>query len=269
MKTLADQTLIYDKDCPLCRAYSHAFVQTGMLGANGKMAYSELESCAFVDMDRAANEIALVDFSNRTTIYGIDSLLRVIGNSFPVVEKIGKIPPIHYALIRFYRLISYNRKVIMPNPKQQSAGNACVPDFNLTYRIFYMILATLVSALLLQSYWKLLPAAGFAGFWPEIAIVAGQVLFQTLFIANKDWRTVVNYAGNLLTISLFGALLLIPMLIASHYFQIHAFTAATYMMLVICIMFIEHFRRVDLLQLPKLLCATWVAYRVLLIMFIS
>jgi hypothetical protein len=38
-------------------------------------------------MDRAKNEIALVDTQNKTVILGIDGLLKVIGFSF-VIEKI-------------------------------------------------------------------------------------------------------------------------------------------------------------------------------------
>ncbi len=31
MKTLENQTLLYDEDCPLCQAYTSAFVKTGIL----------------------------------------------------------------------------------------------------------------------------------------------------------------------------------------------------------------------------------------------
>ncbi|MFP9113813.1 hypothetical protein ACLI1A_07705 [Flavobacterium sp. RHBU_3] len=85
MKTLRHQTLVYDKDCPLCRAYTAGFVKTGMLDENGRLPYADLnaESCAFVDADRARNEIALIDHKSKTVTYGIDSLLKVLGHSMP------------------------------------------------------------------------------------------------------------------------------------------------------------------------------------------
>ena len=40
MKTLEDQTLLYNEDCLLCRAYTLGFIKAGMLDENGKKSYS-------------------------------------------------------------------------------------------------------------------------------------------------------------------------------------------------------------------------------------
>ncbi len=92
MKTLENQTLLYDEDCPLCQAYTSAFVKTGILDQNGKKPFTKIttEEAHFIDTERAANEIALIDTKNKTVIYGIDSLLKVLGNSFPFIATIGK-----------------------------------------------------------------------------------------------------------------------------------------------------------------------------------
>lgn len=268
MKTLANQTLIYDEDCPLCRAYSSAFVKTGMLDENGKMPYSQLQACAFVDHDRAANEIALVDVANRKTIYGIDSLLAVIGNSFPIVEKIGKTALVHFHLKKLYRFISYNRKVIMPNAKVAANRVQCLPEFNIRYRIFYLVFATVVTALTLNAYSVLLPQMKFGGLQLEFGLAVGQIIFQAFFVFRKGFRTTLDYSGHLLTVSLMGSLLLLPMLIASQFFHIGEFVSVNYFLLVATIMFVEHFRRVDLLGFPKILCATWILYRLLFLTLI-
>nr|WP_223845627.1 hypothetical protein [Flavobacterium selenitireducens] len=265
---MTNQTLIYDEDCPLCRAYSSAFVKTGMLDKNGKMPYSALQTCSFIDRDRAANEIALVDLANSKTIYGIDSLLAVIGNSFPLVEKIGKTAPVHYLLKKLYRFVSYNRKVIMPNTRMAMARVQCLPDFNVRYRVCYLIFATILTAITLNAYAGLLPQMKTSGLHLEITLAFGQIFFQALFLLHKGFRTTLDYAGHLLTVSLMGALLLLPMLIASRFVTLGEFVSTNYFLLVASAMFIEHFRRVDLLGLPKILCATWVLYRVLfLILF--
>jgi hypothetical protein len=36
MKTLTNQTLLYDEDYPLCRVYTSGFIKAGMLGQNGE-----------------------------------------------------------------------------------------------------------------------------------------------------------------------------------------------------------------------------------------
>lgn len=262
MKTLANQTLIYDEDCPLCRAYSGAFVKVGMLEENGKMPYSELSACDFIDYKRAANEIALVDHKNQKAIYGIDSLLAVIGASFPIIEKIGHYAPVHFGLTKLYRFISYNRKVIMPNPEAAKKHIECLPDFNIGYRILYIVFATLAMALTLFAYSVLLPDFGNASFVTELDLALGQIVFQTVFLLKKEVRTILEYVGNLVTVSLFGSLLLMPMLIVAEFANVGEFVAVNYFALVATIMFIEHFRRVELLKLPKFLCATWVLYRI-------
>ncbi len=55
MKTLTNQTLLYDEDCPLCRAYTSGFIATGMLDEKGRKPYSELtdEERIFVDSHRS------------------------------------------------------------------------------------------------------------------------------------------------------------------------------------------------------------------------
>src|SRR4051812_48603829 len=131
MKTLANQTLLYDEDCPLCRAYTSGFIATGMLDENGRKPYAYLteEERTYVDAHRACNEIALVDNDNKTVTYGIDSLLKVLGNSFPLIAKVGYLRPINYFLKKLYSFISYNRKVILPG-KANADGTQCIPDFN-------------------------------------------------------------------------------------------------------------------------------------------
>ncbi|MGO4771061.1 hypothetical protein ACEN2I_05320 [Flavobacterium sp. W22_SRS_FK3] len=115
MKTLENQTLLYDEDCPLCSLYTTGFVKSGMLDENGRKSYCQLsaEEQRFVDLQRAPNEIALIDNTTKTVIYGIDSLIKVVGFSFPIIEKIAIIKPFHFILKKMYSFISYNRKVII------------------------------------------------------------------------------------------------------------------------------------------------------------
>ena len=109
MKTLNNHTILYDEDCPLCNAYTSTFINTKMLDEEGRKPYCKISNHEreFVDIERAANEIALVDNEKNQVIYGIDSLLKIIGFSFPVIEKIGNFTPVNYLLRKLYSFISY------------------------------------------------------------------------------------------------------------------------------------------------------------------
>jgi len=97
MKTLKNHILIYDNECPMCNIYSKGFIKCGMLDEKGREAFTDLsfKNKDLIDFNRAKNEIALVDYEKNTVIYGLESLLLIIGNSFPKLEKIARIQPLH------------------------------------------------------------------------------------------------------------------------------------------------------------------------------
>ena len=264
MKPLINQTLLYDDACPLCSVYTSGFIKTGMLDASGRKPYVQLtdDEMIYIDVQRAANEIALIDRQNKTVLYGIDSLLKVIGNSFPFVARVGNFKPIYYLLAKLYSFISYNRKVIIPN-KKSDAALQCIPDFKYSYRIAYIVFATLVTAIILFNYSILIETLPNGNFGRELALATGQIIFQGLLLLNRDKQTALNYFGNLITVSLMGSLLLVPMLLMSHFFEIHQLLILGWFGLTAAIMFAEHYRRIILLSLPHYLCYTWVTYRII------
>ena len=107
MKTLKNQTLLYDADCPLCQVYTQGFIKSKMLDINGRIPFGRIWETEqqYVDLSRASNEIALMDTKNKTVIYGVDSLLKILGNSFPWIENIGKTQPLHFFLKKLYRVL--------------------------------------------------------------------------------------------------------------------------------------------------------------------
>lgn len=270
MKTLENQTLIFDEDCPLCQVYTTGFIRAGMLDKNGKKPFSNLtyEEQIFIDIKRASNEIALVDNKNKTVIYGIDSLLKVIGNSFPWMEKVGNIVPIKFFLKKLYSFISYNRKVIIPNKKKSEKALQCVPSFNYKYRMLYIGFAILMTALTLFNYSELISDLPNGTFSRELILAFGQILFQSLFLLKFDSKTILNYAGNLMTVSLFGTLILTPILILNQFINLPEILILGWFAITVFIMFIEHFRRIKLLELPNYLCYTWVIYRIIALILI-
>jgi predicted DCC family thiol-disulfide oxidoreductase YuxK len=270
MKTLENHTLLYDQDCPLCQVYTSGFIKAGMLDKNGRQPFItiSLENQNFIDVKRASNEIALVDNEHKTVIYGIDSLLKVVGVRFSFIEKIGHLKPVKFLLKKLYSFISYNRKVIIPSPENKTNELQCLPSFSIKYRLFYILFSAIVTMYTLFYFFKnssTLPHGTLVG---EGFITFGQLLFQGVLIYTLDKKTILNYFGNVMTISLMGSLMLLPLLIINSMVQISETIFLIGFGITVLIMFIEHSRRVKLLELPRFLSYTWVLYRVLILLTI-
>lgn len=271
MKTLENQTLLYDEDCPLCSLYTTGFVKSGMLDKNGRKSYCQLseEEQTFVDLKRAPNEIALVDNKTKTVIYGIDSLIKVIGFSFPLIEKIATLKPIHFILTKLYSFVSYNRKVIIPGGNTKGENKLqCTPDFNYKYRFLFIAFALTLTSLVLFGYSNLIPNLPKSNIIREVILAFGQIVFQSLFLLKMNQKTIINYAGNLMTVSLMGSLILTPILILNQFINVPEIVTLGWFGITVFIMFAEHFRRVKVLKLPSYLCFTWVIYRIIALLFI-
>ncbi|KIO54096.1 thiol-disulfide oxidoreductase DCC family protein [Flavobacterium hibernum] len=270
MKTLENQTLLYDEDCPLCSLYTTGFVKNGMLDENGRKSYCQLseEEQNFVDLKRAPNEIALVDNKTKTVTYGIDSLIKVVGFSFPLIEKIATITPVHYVLRKMYSFVSYNRKVIIPGNIKDENKLQCVPDFNYKYRFLFIAFALTVTTFVLFGYSNLIPVLPKTSIVREVVLSFSQIAFQSLFLLKFNKQTIINYAGNLMTVSLMGSLILVPILIVSQFIIIPAIIILGWFAITVLIMFAEHFRRIKILKLPHYLCYTWILYRILALLLI-
>ncbi|MCW3162544.1 DUF393 domain-containing protein [Chryseobacterium oryctis] len=260
MKTLKNHTLIYDNECPMCNIYSKGFIRSGMLDENGREAFTELsfQNKNLIDFNRAKNEIALVDHNKNQVIYGLDSLLVIIGNSFPFLEKIARIPPFYWFFRKLYSFVSYNRKQIIPSAKDNTE-TSCTPDFSLKYRLLYIGFVVIFSSYILSLFSVKLGLNFGQNFSRELMICIGQILWQTLFLnvylKDRFW----NYLGNMMTVSLIGTILLIPALFTNF----NPFFNLIYFGFVVFIMFLEHLRRCKILKLNFLPTLSWMIFRVL------
>ncbi len=265
MKTLNNHTLLYDEDCPMCNLYTSGFIKANMLDKNGRKPFVMLtnDEQTYIDLDRAKNEIALVDTKNKTTLYGIDSLLKVIGNSFPWMEKVGNWKPVNYFLKKLYKFISYNRKVIAPSKDTNESNLQCVPTFNVKYRFLYILFATLFTAIVLFQYAEMITLLPKGNFGRELLLAVGQIAFQYVFIQKLSIENQLNYVGNLVTVSVMGSLFLLPILLVSQFTTINEYVVLGWFGLTVNLMILEHYRRVSILGLPKHLTITWILYRVL------
>lgn len=270
MKTLKNHLILFDAECPMCRLYTQAFVESGMLDKEGRTAYQDLPAaaCPMLDRQRAVNEIALVNQETGEVTYGIGSLFKIIGSSFPLLRPLFLFRPFIWLMSKLYGFISFNRRVIIP-ASATTHEFELQPTFKLRYRVAYLLFTWLLTSFILAAYaplmQELLPQGSA---YREYFICGGQLFFQGVLISfirpDKRW----DYLGNMMTISFAGALLLLPPMLLANWVHLHPLFYAAWFMGVAGVMLLEHIRRSRLLNLGWALTSTWVLYRVLVLLFI-
>jgi hypothetical protein len=269
MRTLKNHTILFDAECPMCNLYTKAFVNAGLLDKAGREAYQRGgSSCSVVDIQRAVNEIALVDNTTGEVIYGMKSLIKVLSRSFPMLEIIFKFKPFLWLAEKSYAFVSYNRRVIIPADTEQSIFPV-QPSFRKDYRLAYLLFTGLATAAILSGYSSLLyPFFPGGVYYREYVVCFGQLFFQGLIAATFFRDKLWNYLGNMMTISFTGALLLLPVVILSQQIDISNVFALVYFMCVVGLMLVEHIRRSKLLHIGWSLTLTWVIYRLVVLLII-
>jgi hypothetical protein len=270
MKTLSNHVILYDKECPMCNLYTAGFVHTGMLDENGRLPYTEaatLIDLHHVNQEKACDEIALIDTTNGNVRYGVDSLTYIIGNRFSSLLPLLNNKFFKIIARGLYRFISFNRKVIIQG-KDTDQSNACRPSFSLRYRMAYILVAWILSSFFLTRYaLHLSPIIPATNFYREFLICGGQIIFQGILITIVNRRKFFDYLGNMMTVSLAGAILLmiiLPMFAGTN--NPHVFTLA--FMVVVGLMFVEHIRRTRVLKLSLSMTVGWTLYRILVLTLI-
>jgi predicted DCC family thiol-disulfide oxidoreductase YuxK len=269
MKTLKDHTIFYDAVCPMCNAYTNAFVQSGMLDSEGRGTYQQLPSAyaGKIDLHRAVNEIALINRQTGEVHYGINSMFLVIGHSFPFLQPFFRNRLFAWLANKIYRFISYNRRVIMPASTDTPGINE--PAFHASYRMAWLVFTWLAAAFLLHQFSHLLTGIVTpSSFYREFLVCAGQMVWQLGFVSliqpNKTW----DYLGNMMTVSFAGGILLLPALILSALIALPPVAFIFYFGIVVTLMLVEHIRRTKVLRLSWLLTLSWVVYRLILLTII-
>ena len=262
MKTMQQKAIIYDNTCPMCQAYTKAFVKYGFLGQQNRIAFTELKDQPFIaqmDLQRSKHEIPLVDLSNGETIYGLDALLFILSEKWPLTGKVIRIKPLYWFFKRLYATVSYNRRIIVASQKQETLFD-CAPDFNLKYRRVFILFAVVFSSLITiwfgASMAHYLHTNGAVG---KMLLIVGsgwalQFILASLFMKQKT----IDYFGHLATIMLMGVLLLIPGVVLS------AFTRYQYELIPVasvCIsggmMLWQHIKRIGYMQLSQRWTFLW------------
>ncbi len=271
MEATAKKAIIYDNTCPLCVWYTGAFVKTGMLEHNNRISFDELASkkelTSNMDMHRSKHEIPLVDLEGGKTLYGLDSLAFILGQKIPFIAWVLEFAPIRTFFKVFYNIVSYNRRVIVGAGKTSNHKFDCTPDFHVSYRLIYIILAFLIGIVgsyafgygLVYSdanpvitYLNLLVLGSSFVAWSIYSISVVSTLF--------DKRKLIAYFGQLATMQLMGLGIYAFFTTIAAFFPIPSiapFISAFAITVSSIIMFREHYRRLEVVNLAHWRIGVW------------
>lgn len=213
-----NKVMVYDDNCPLCKAYTTAFVKIGLLEANGRQPFSEATTNIMcrLDIHKSRNEIPLLDTVTNQTWYGLDAMLEVINIKYPLVKKLANITPVKWFLLRLYKLISYNRKVIVAVPKTNSTYD-CTPDFNLKYRLSFLLLITCICATFISTIYHFFNVQSVINISLQQVYFGITVLWLVVLVIPKLINSAMayHYWGQIAMLVLLSILLIMPLIFVS------------------------------------------------------
>ena len=224
------------------------FCKYGFLNPAGRKPFSTLDDALLskIDFDKSRNEIPLLDTSTNKVVYGIDALLEILNQKIPFIKATGNFAPLKWMLKQVYKLVSYNRKVIVA--KKCRVGNIdCSPDKNYLYRFIFMAVCLTFNTLMLYplqnnlfhtlSYYHLdideLQAAHFA-----FVIINCTLAFS--FSKIKSYE----YLGQVNMLALLVILLLTPLMFIHSFFNSEILSTA-WLIATAAFIFKEYLRRME------------------------
>ncbi|MBQ4821496.1 hypothetical protein [Aquimarina sp. MMG016] len=133
-----------------------------------------------------------------------------------------------------------------------------------TYRLVYILIATIISSIVLFYFAKAIPELiPNDNMIKEVFMCSGQIFWQDTILMLCIKKKMIIYLYQMITVSLLGSLLLIPLLIIHQQLDISLKIRIGGFLAIVLGMIIDHFRRVKKLTLPSYLTITWILYRAL------
>jgi predicted DCC family thiol-disulfide oxidoreductase YuxK len=260
---MKDKAIIYDDNCPMCALYTQGFVNWQILEKANRVPFAQLQQQSFieqVDWHRAKNEIPLVDLQGGQTLYGLNALIFLLGQKISWLNKLPQYKPLYTLFALLYNLVSYNRRIIVPNKNPALARFDCTPDYHFVYRLAFILVAiassTGITYAFGQSLNKLLPISS-GGI--DMLLIAGtgwgiQVLLAILLLKEKR----MDYIGHLGVIMLIGVLVLLPGICVSWLTE-YQYPAIPFVSVLLSsgLMCRQHFARIRSLGLTQLWTLAW------------
>ncbi len=209
MKTLKSKTIIYDDTCPLCNAYTNAFVKTGALEKEGRASFSQLDAASIknLDLNRARHEIPLMDNTTGEVLYGLDGLSLIVAAIFPFLKPLITQPWFKKMLSPLYKFISYNRRIIAGS-FYGGVGFDCAPDFSLKWRL---ALIAFGMSFIAGGIYSFSVIAGISNVFMVFMVVFIYFLIMLAanFAFNKTFEERIDYLGHLVTLGIMESVLFV------------------------------------------------------------
>ncbi len=203
MKTLHNKVIVYDDTCPLCQAYTNAFIKVKVLDTHGRISFQQADKKLLnrLDLTKARHEIPLVDTQTGEVLYGLDSLTLIVANLLPFTKSFVTKPRFKAMVRPLYKFVSYNRGIIV-NAQAATQGFNCAPDFNLTWRLALICFGMLYTAACIYFFARF---TGVSDVFTLFVWVFGYFMLLQLanFIGHKSPEQRVNYTAHLSVLALF------------------------------------------------------------------
>lgn len=225
--------VIYDDSCPLCAAYTNAFIQTGLIEKNGRKDFSSIspDLSEKIDLKRAVNEIPVIDTTTGQVWYGIDALLEILHQKIPFIKTAANVKPVKRLLLKLYKFISYNRRVIVAGTIRPGTFD-CTPDFNIRYRITFIITFLITSASLLAPLQQLVLSNSIfhhTSFLQLVWACVSLVVLNAVITIRLNIKDILEYLGQLTMLFLIILLLTIPLIVLNNYLEISSGSNSFYL----------------------------------------
>lgn len=265
---LNNHKLLLDNTCSICTIYGNCFVRHSFINEASISSFQHIEEkyAVHIDMAQAQRKIALYDIQSKSSLYGMDAILRIIQTKHSNIAKALRSPFIYWILNVLYSFISYNRKIIV-RPSLSVEGRRCNPPFHKACRLAYLLITALLTGLILKHYynpifiglgWSLNP-------WTEYLICFAQIIFQYFSFKYFFKTSPLHYLGHMSTVSMMGGLLLLPMLLLSSLVELPIILLLGYFLIVVGIMLTEHIIRSTRLDLGWRMTLSWITFRTLIL----
>jgi hypothetical protein len=225
------------------------FVRFGLLSKNERVAFSDadLSTAKELDLQKGINHIPLIDLETRETWYGIDALLEILGRKCRWIKTIGQQKPVNWFLVKFYDLVSYNRKVIVA--KKCGTGQFdCSPSFSGFHRWVFMCCFLVINSIMLNFIHDhvLENLSLYRRSQAELQLAHFSLIFINLLLAASiGGRKAIEYLGQVNMLALITVLMMIPLLVLSSFIRDYETVIFGYLGLVSLVVISEYFRRMD------------------------
>lgn len=263
--------LLIDKNCPMCQLYGKGFKKLNMVDSDTICYYQTVDNkiISQIDAERAKSEVALYDGSTNQTIYGVDAFLTIFQQDNRLLKALFSFKPVYWLATKMYRFISFNRHVIAGIP-QKPTERDCTPVIHKPYRWTYILLVAVITSFIVGAFSHLLAARIGISMpaYQEWLICFGQIGWQFIAISLIKKEKRLDYLGNMSTVSMIGALLLIPLFMFDWIGPLNALHLMTYFGVVVGYMFLTHLKRAKNLQISWPISISWLSYRIIVLIII-